>query len=198
MEGRSRKNIRASTGFKPVTSVIPVQCSTNWAMKPHMFCEAIHQTGFSGKCSCVLFPLKIFIPLCFNVLSTVPHENRLADSLYIYIYIYIYIYLLKTAFAAFSIFIGHRLSVHTPAVPIIWSRNSHQHHHKMSWKHVCSSEKKWQREAILDWNKINMEELMILGFLLKVIILLGLAGHKMNLTLCASLVVYHFISSSPW
>ena len=27
------------------------------------------------------FPLKIFIPLSFNVLSTVPRENRLADSL---------------------------------------------------------------------------------------------------------------------
>ena len=40
------------------------------------------------------FPLKIFIPLCFNVFSTVSRENRLADSLYIiYIYIYIYIYL---------------------------------------------------------------------------------------------------------
>ena len=46
------------------------------------------------------FPLKIFIPLCFNVLSTVPRENRLADSLcsvykdiYIYIYIYIHMYL---------------------------------------------------------------------------------------------------------
>ena len=35
------------------------------------------------------FPLKIFIPLCFNVLSTVPRENRLADSLYVYVYIFI-------------------------------------------------------------------------------------------------------------
>ena len=35
------------------------------------------------------FPPKIFIPLRFNVLSTVPRDNRLADSLYIYIYIYI-------------------------------------------------------------------------------------------------------------
>ena len=35
------------------------------------------------------FPLKIFIPLYLNVLSTAPRENRLADSLYIYIYIYI-------------------------------------------------------------------------------------------------------------
>ena len=33
------------------------------------------------------FPLIIFILLCFNVLSTVPRENRLADFLYIYIYI---------------------------------------------------------------------------------------------------------------
>ena len=40
------------------------------------------------------FPLKIFIPLYFNVFSTVLHENRLADSLnIIYIYIYIYIYI---------------------------------------------------------------------------------------------------------
>ena len=35
------------------------------------------------------FPLKIFIPLCFNILST---ENRLADSLYMYVYKYICIY----------------------------------------------------------------------------------------------------------
>ena len=40
------------------------------------------------------FPLIIFILLCFNVLSTVPRENRLADFLYIYIYIYIYIFFL--------------------------------------------------------------------------------------------------------
>ena len=35
-----------------------------------------------------LFPLIIFILLCFNVLSTVPRENRLADFLYVHIYIY--------------------------------------------------------------------------------------------------------------
>ena len=29
LEGRSLKNIRASTGFEPVTSTIPVQRSTN-------------------------------------------------------------------------------------------------------------------------------------------------------------------------
>ena len=39
MEGRSLKNIRASTGFKPVTSTIPVRCSTNWAVKPHIRSE---------------------------------------------------------------------------------------------------------------------------------------------------------------
>ena len=31
---RSLKKIQASAGFEPVTSAIPVQCSTNWAMKP--------------------------------------------------------------------------------------------------------------------------------------------------------------------
>ena len=34
LERRSLKKIRASTGFEPVTSAIPVRCSTNWAMKP--------------------------------------------------------------------------------------------------------------------------------------------------------------------
>ena len=33
------KKIRASTGFEPVTSGIPVRCSTNWAMKPHIGSE---------------------------------------------------------------------------------------------------------------------------------------------------------------
>ena len=33
------KKIRASTGFEPVTSAIPVRCSTNWAMKPHIGSE---------------------------------------------------------------------------------------------------------------------------------------------------------------
>ena len=36
LERRSLKKIRASTGFEPVTSAIPVRCSTNWAMKPHI------------------------------------------------------------------------------------------------------------------------------------------------------------------
>ena len=31
---KSLKKIQASAGFEPVTSAIPVQCSTNWAMKP--------------------------------------------------------------------------------------------------------------------------------------------------------------------
>ena len=37
------------------------------------------------------FPLIIFILLCFNVLSTVPRENRLADFLYVYIYVCTYV-----------------------------------------------------------------------------------------------------------
>ena len=39
LEGRSLKNIRASMGFEPVTSTIPVRCSTNWAVKPHIGSE---------------------------------------------------------------------------------------------------------------------------------------------------------------
>ena len=38
-EEASLKKIRASTGFEPVTSAIPVRCSTNWAMKPHIGSE---------------------------------------------------------------------------------------------------------------------------------------------------------------
>ena len=34
LQKRSLKKIQASAGFEPVTSAIPVQCSTNWAMKP--------------------------------------------------------------------------------------------------------------------------------------------------------------------
>ena len=33
------EKIRASTGFEPVTSAIPVRCSTNWAMMPHIGSE---------------------------------------------------------------------------------------------------------------------------------------------------------------
>ena len=63
-----------------------------------------------------LFPLKIFIPLCFNVLSTVSRENRPADSLYLYIYIcgfvYVYIYI--------YIYI-HRHVFKNPAIHLLFS-----------------------------------------------------------------------------
>ena len=39
LEGINLKNIRASTGFERVTSAIPVRCSTNWAVKPHLGIE---------------------------------------------------------------------------------------------------------------------------------------------------------------
>ena len=39
LEGRSLKSIRASTWFDPMTSAITVQCSTNWAVKPHIGSE---------------------------------------------------------------------------------------------------------------------------------------------------------------
>ena len=58
--------------------------------------EAIHETGLSGNVVASFFPLIIFILLCFNVLSTVPRENRLADFLYLYIIIYLYIIVTNT------------------------------------------------------------------------------------------------------
>ena len=39
LEGRSFKNIRASTRFERVTSPIPMRCLTNWAVKPHVGSE---------------------------------------------------------------------------------------------------------------------------------------------------------------
>ena len=49
MERRSLKKIRASTGFEPMTSAIPVRCSTNRAMKPHIQCGFIAQTLSNNK-----------------------------------------------------------------------------------------------------------------------------------------------------
>ena len=39
LERQSLKKIRASMVFEPMTSAIPVQCFTNWAMKPHIGSE---------------------------------------------------------------------------------------------------------------------------------------------------------------
>ena len=39
LEGRRLKNIRASTGFEPVTYAILMRSSTNWAVKPHIGSE---------------------------------------------------------------------------------------------------------------------------------------------------------------
>ena len=54
LEGRSLKNIRTSTGFKPVTSVIPVRCSTNWAVKPHIASEVILLSSLGARSICWL------------------------------------------------------------------------------------------------------------------------------------------------
>ena len=45
-------------------------------------------------------------------------------------------------------------------------------------KHVWSSEKKWPTKAVLDRNKINMEELLILEFLIKQLFFSGLLDIK--------------------
>ena len=43
------KKIKASTGFEPVTSAIPVRCSTNWAMKPYIGSEVNLLSSFSRE-----------------------------------------------------------------------------------------------------------------------------------------------------
>ena len=69
-------------------------------------------------------------------------------------------YLLKTElrisdFQHFHRLARHRLSVHKPVVPnMVKERVSN----KASEKHVYSSEKKWSTKAVLNRNKINMEE----------------------------------------
>ena len=62
----------------------------NYSLIKPLKSEAIHETGLSGNVVASFFPLIIFILLCFNVLSTVPRENRLADSLYVYVAIFPY------------------------------------------------------------------------------------------------------------
>ena len=39
VEKKKPEKIRASTRFEPMTSALPVRCSTNWAMKPHIGSE---------------------------------------------------------------------------------------------------------------------------------------------------------------
>ena len=45
-----KKKIQAWTGFEPMTSAMPVQCSTNWAIKP---------TGSWSYCEFVIYPWKM-------------------------------------------------------------------------------------------------------------------------------------------
>ena len=46
----SLKKIQAWTGFEPITSAMPVQCSTNWAIKPN---------GSWSYCEFVIYPWRI-------------------------------------------------------------------------------------------------------------------------------------------
>ena len=63
------EKIRASMGFKPVTSTIPVQCSTNWAMKPHigskvnLLSSSLPMCGFKAHLVTWLRRSRVQIPL---------------------------------------------------------------------------------------------------------------------------------------
>ena len=51
-----------------------------------------------------------FILLCFNVLSTLPRENRLGDFLYLYVYLSIYMYIYLSI--CISIYLSIYLSIY--------------------------------------------------------------------------------------
>ena len=54
------KKIRASTGFEPVNSAIPVRCSTNWAMKPHIGSEVNLLTSYLPVEALIFFQASSF------------------------------------------------------------------------------------------------------------------------------------------
>ena len=53
------KKFRTSTGFKPVTSRLPVRCSTNWAMKP--------LTLGAGQLWVHMFPWKKWVLMIYEI-----------------------------------------------------------------------------------------------------------------------------------
>ena len=59
------KKFRTSTGFEPVTSRLPVRCSTNWAMKP--------LTLGAGQLWAHMFPWKASLPNCINCVHCDDH-----------------------------------------------------------------------------------------------------------------------------
>ena len=70
---------------------------------------------------------------------------------------------------------GHRLLVHIRAVPSMVKERVSS---KASQKHFCSFEKKWPTKDVLDRNKINMEEVLILEFSIKQLFYSGLLDIK--------------------
>ena len=96
--------------------------------------------------------------------------------------------------AAYDVFNFLHLSVHVPAAPNMVKECVSN---KASWKHLAA-QKKWPTKAVLDWDQISTEELLILD---KRNILFALAGCNMFTTNSAwrvSLVINHSISPAPW
>ena len=69
-----KKKIRASTGFEPVTSAIPVRCSTNWAMKPHIGSE-VNLLSHTGSEVNKLTSL----PMCGFIAQLLEHPTGIAE-----------------------------------------------------------------------------------------------------------------------
>ena len=56
---KKKKKIGTSTGFEPVTSRLPVRCSTNWAMKP--------LTLGAGQLWVHMFPWKKWVLMIYEI-----------------------------------------------------------------------------------------------------------------------------------
>ena len=74
---KKSEKIRASTGFERVTSAIPVRCSTNWAMKPHIRSEANLLSSYLpwGVKWCEVSDMKQFI-FVLRLWMTVKNDHR--------------------------------------------------------------------------------------------------------------------------
>ena len=82
--------MRASMGFEPVTSAIPVRCSTNWAMKPHIYCDDQSSLSFTTALQIWIVSYKLHIislhekilaslPMCVFIAQLVEHRTSIAE-----------------------------------------------------------------------------------------------------------------------
>ena len=83
--------IRASVGFEPVTSALPVRCSTNWAMKPNIGSEVlIHMFTWEMKGAQCREAVLVnfwchFEEILISTFSIAVSQNQVVCGVYMYI-----------------------------------------------------------------------------------------------------------------